>query len=156
MTNPVFVVPSVGKSPDGSRNRPINISHCICLTKDYHFSGGLSAGRVIYMILFEGCIDDQGKLLSWGYPTQQEQDADYDRILKAFAGSSPAEPEPKPEPVSDAMVLEDVINWLKVNAMEIAYFRTKSNGADFYEFMEIVDHILAELRKAMLAERGEK
>jgi hypothetical protein len=80
MTNPVFVVPSVGKSPDYSRNRPVNLSHCTCLTKDYHFP----AGQVTYMILFEGCIDDQGKVLSWGYPTQQEQDADYDRILKAF------------------------------------------------------------------------
>ncbi len=84
MTSAVFVVPSVEKSPDCSRNWPINISHCTFLTKEYFFSAGLT----IYMIWFEGCVNDRGELLSWGYSTRQERDADYDRILKAFPAVS--------------------------------------------------------------------
>lgn len=156
MTNPIFVVSSAEKSPDYSRNRPVNLSRCTCLAKDYHFSGGLSADQIIYKILFEGCVDDQGKLLSWGYATRKEQEADYDRILKAFAVSRPAKPEPEPEPVSGETVLKDVIKWLDLNATDIVYSRLEYKEVDLYLFMKVMDEVIAKLRNAMLTKRGEK
>lgn len=128
------MVSSIEKSPADFRNRPVNISHCVCLTKEYFFSPDLTA----YLIWFEGCLNDRGERLSWGYPTQEERDADYDRILKAFPAVSPEESdreriievladttetqpvhspaEPEPEPVKKEEVLEHVINWLEDNA----------------------------------------
>ena len=128
MTTPVFVVPSVEKSPTGSLNHPINIAHCTCLHKDSFLATKLN----IYSIRFEGCVDDNNQPHGWGYSTEQERDADYDRILKAFAGTTD-EPEPEPKPVSGEEVLEDVINWLDDNATAC---------------------VLGELRSAMLAKYG--
>lgn len=146
MTNPFFVVSSVEKSPTGRQNWPVNVSHCTCLTKDRF----LSADPIVYLIWFEGCVNSHNEVFSWGYPTEQERDADYDRILKVFAGSTE---EPEPEPVSGGEVLEDVINWLNLNATGIVYSRPEYKVMDLVVFWRVMDLLLSELRKAMLAEK---
>jgi|GEM_PF-5462141 hypothetical protein len=89
MTSPVFVTPSAENGLYGHLNLPVNLSYCNCLSKESYILSKGSFRTLAYLICFEGCVDTNDETRCWSYPTEQERDADYDRILNAFAATTP-------------------------------------------------------------------